>query len=105
MAPQEFSVNLWGSDPHTNDDCWTGEVYSSIEEAREVFDSPWDHFNKSYHNTSTAFIVLNGPGVYEEKKNPDFVPSVEDDSDWKHEIAMEAGMLHGCEGYNEVMGY
>jgi hypothetical protein len=26
-------------------------------------------------------------------------------SEWHKEIAMEAGMLGGCEAYNEVMGY
>ena len=27
------------------------------------------------------------------------------DEEWRREIAMEAGMLGGCEAYNEVMGY
>ena len=25
--------------------------------------------------------------------------------DWRREIAMEAGMMGGCEAYNEAMGY
>ena len=31
----------------------------------------------------------------------------EDDwmEDWRREIAMEAGMMGGCDAYNEVMGY
>jgi len=28
----------------------------------------------------------------------------EDSGSWQREQAMEAGMLHGCAGYNEVMG-
>jgi len=27
------------------------------------------------------------------------------DREWQNEIAMEAGMLHGCDAHNEVMGY
>ena len=27
------------------------------------------------------------------------------DREWQREQAMEAGMLHGVQGYNEVMGY
>jgi hypothetical protein len=27
------------------------------------------------------------------------------DEEWRREIAMEAGMLGGCNAYNEVMGY
>ena len=28
-----------------------------------------------------------------------------DDQDWQRERAMEAGMLHGIDAYNEIMGY
>jgi hypothetical protein len=28
-----------------------------------------------------------------------------DNRAWRQEIAREAGMLHGCDGFNEVMGY
>ena len=27
------------------------------------------------------------------------------DREWQHEQAMEAGMLHGIQGYNDIMGY
>jgi hypothetical protein len=29
----------------------------------------------------------------------------EDDDSWKQELAMEAGMLHGIDAYNEAMGF
>lgn len=29
----------------------------------------------------------------------------EDSGSWQREMAMEAGMLHGVEAYNEMMGY
>lgn len=29
----------------------------------------------------------------------------DDSGSWRREMAMEAGMLHGCAGYNEVLGY
>ena len=28
---------------------------------------------------------------------------IDDDDDWKHEIAMQAGMLGGCEAYNDII--
>ena len=28
-----------------------------------------------------------------------------DDAAWRQEIAMEAGMAFGCQGYNDAMGY
>jgi hypothetical protein len=27
------------------------------------------------------------------------------DDEWRHEMAMEAGMLHGIDAYNEAMGW
>jgi hypothetical protein len=36
-----------------------------------------------------------------------FAPTmpVDDNDEWRRERAQEAGMLHGCDAYNEVMGY
>jgi hypothetical protein len=48
-----------------------------------------------------GIITINGTQYYVDEHD-------EDDSwqdEWRREIAMEAGMLGGCDAYNEVMGY
>lgn len=95
-----FSVLFWGSHPDAdNDDCWTGQDFVSLEEARECF-------NAKVTEGSTAYVELEGPdGRLDLRENPDYEPSEDDDSDWRREIAMEAGMMGGCDAYNEVMGW
>jgi hypothetical protein len=61
---------------------------------------------------------VDGTVRYAEKFNPwdtenvklvhEAIDQDEDDDwmeEWRREIAMEAGMMGGCEAYNEVMGY
>lgn len=31
-------------------------------------------------------------------------PELDDDSDWRSEMAMQAGMMGGCDAYNEAIG-
>ena len=96
-----YSVNYWGSHPEAgNDDCWTGEDFASFLEANEVFNRKVGDRD----NLDTAYVELDGPDVYVVRKNPGFRPSRKDDG-WRLEMAMEAGMLHGCDGYNEVMDW
>jgi hypothetical protein len=137
----EYNVMLFGSHPDdNNDDCWTGESYPTLAEARAAFESDlfdlvasWstEHHVKSMAeladraasqdeinmvrmylagqdaNTvrATAYIMIDGPDVNEVRANPHFKKSsARDDRDaWRHEQAMEAGMLHGCDAYNDVM--
>lgn len=42
-----------------------------------------------------AAIKRELPGIMED----------DDDDSWRQEIAMEAGMLHGVDAYNDAMGY
>ena len=115
-----YSVTLWGSNPDEtdNDDCWTGEDFATREEAiaayREVVMFP-DHAKLSLvcgPRGSWEYVMLDGPETHELTLNPDR-PSCErrrrelarDDRDWQRERAMEAGMLHGIEAYNDEMGY
>lgn len=105
---EKFSVELWGSHPDkANDDCWTGDEFDTLAEAMAVFNNPWPHFepNPGYYSRDTAYVILTGPGIEGERKNPDFKPTKDDDSDWKRELAMEAGMMGGCDAYNDIMGY
>lgn len=102
-----YSVNLWGSKPGENDDCWSGYDFKSKEEALAVFERPWGRW-KGFDacRRSTAFIELDGPDIHKTRANPDFDPNDrDDDDDWRREIAMQQGMAFGCEGYNEVMGW
>ena len=47
-------------------------------------------------------IIVEGVLVYVAH---DHEYEYEDDDDWRQEMAMEAGMLHGINAYNEVMGW
>lgn len=109
-----YSVNLWGSHPdEDNDDCWTGDDFDTLDDARAAADGWVDHFETpdliarvgaGYYTRSTAFVEIAGPDVHEVRRVGH--PKRDDgDSDWRREIAMEAGMLHGVEAFNEVMGW
>ena len=99
MTENKYSVLFWGSDPdEDNDDCWYGVDFDELGPAREEFD-------KVCTDREVAFIELDGPEVYRKRSNPNFDPDTSDDDEWRREIAREAGMLHGCQGYNEVMGW
>lgn len=110
-----YSVNLWGSKPWENDDCHTGDEFPTLEEARAVYLNPFPHFKgpgtqsgESYYS-GELWVELVGPDVEEERchsrgrKQKD--DSGSSDELWEREIAMEAGMLGGCQAYNEAMGY
>jgi len=65
-----YSVNLWGSHPNQdNDDCWTGDDFDNIDQARAAFDdiawAPASCF------LSTQWVILDGDdGTYQERRNP-----------------------------------
>lgn len=90
----KYSVNIWGSKPGTNDDCWAGLDFDSFEEALAVFNAPVEeHFHRQ-DAISTAYVELDSPSVHKQRKNPDFTPS-DDDGEWLAEIQREHLMLHG----------
>lgn len=111
-----FAVNIWGSHPEAeNDDWWSSREFSTKEEALECFNNPVEYFGMS-DLYSTEYIELcslepgdsNDHSLYETielRINPDFRPSHNDDSEWRRERAMQAGMAFGCDGYNDEMGY
>jgi hypothetical protein len=54
----------------------------------------------------TEYFVIDSYGFYYETKNPFFRARKKGiDREWLNEIANEAGMLGGCDAYNDVMGY
>ena len=103
-----FHVNLWGSDPALeNDDCWTGDEFATLEEAEAWFADPFANATPlflQYHRTSTAFIELDGPGVYRVRSNPAFVPSDGRQDAWAQESRMQAAMAFGTAGWNDYEG-
>jgi hypothetical protein len=109
---KQFSVLLFGSHPdEENDDCWSGAEFDTEAEARACLDNPWATFERGYFAASTAFIVLDGASLPDLviKTNPGFRPNRSPgdriDGEWKREAAMQAGMVFGCQGYNDEMGW
>lgn len=105
-AATPFTVNQWCSHPDDgNDDCQTGEDFETLELAEKAYDDLVAEY-------CVAFIELKGPdGLRRVRANTAFDANrvarerARDDAAWRHEQAMEAGMLHGVEAYNEAMGY
>ena len=92
-----YSVNHWGSHPDAgNDDCWNGDDFATEARARVIFNEP-------VTDAGTAYVVLEGPGVRLVRRNPDYVPSRDDDS-WMREQQIEAAMLGGIAAYNAFEG-
>lgn len=107
-SERPYSVNLWGSDPDAdNDDCHTGTDFATLEEARAVYLNPWSVFNRKRLDAATAVFEIEGPDVYETRENPEYVVPERDtfDEDWAREIAMQAGMAFGVDGYNDTYGW
>ena len=117
-----FEIGYFGSDPALeNDDWWAScEVtFDTREEAvayaRYLAANP--EKIDSYSRTCTRVLVVmevsrveaHDPmhivDFHERIENPAFTPSSDDDSAWRSEIAMQAGMAFGCAGYNDAMGW
>lgn len=107
MSELLFSVNLWGSEPYVNDDCWTGEEFATLEEAQAAFTFPGLFFTKSELRDVEYIELIRLDGEIQfDRKNPSFSGHKSQARDeWRQEIAMQAGMSGGCESYNEAMGY
>ena len=92
---KEFSVSFWGSHPDAgNDDCFYGEDFDTRSEALAAFHDRVD-------DTGIAHIMLDGPEIHLERESENHSQRKADDmSDWRHEMRMEAAMLHGVDGWN-----
>lgn len=94
-----YTVLFWGSHPDAgNDDCHYGRNYITIQEAMAAF-------MVECLDRDVAYVQLDGPGYNGERKNPHYVNTPDDYSDWDSERAMQAGMAFGCDGYNDSRGY
>jgi hypothetical protein len=94
-----YEVLEWGSHPDAgNDDCHAGASYATLDEAIAVYEKDVaSHCRFVEMKLSGVRIALH--------ENPAVASEEDDDADWRREIAMEAGMLHGIDAYNEAMGY
>ena len=110
-ACEKHSVSLWCSHPEEgNDDCNTGEEYSTAEEARAVFNilasggvpEGW----KPRVANDFAYLMLDGSGMHEPEyfKNPHYKHTPDDFSLDRHEAQMQAAMAHGTQGWNDFEG-
>ena len=97
-----FSVNIWGSAPHTNDDCHTGKDFQSLAEAIEAFEYPELHFAK-LELYGEVHIEIDGPGINNVRVIGTNRPDCDDD--WTREQAIQNGMAFGAPGYNDTFGY
>ncbi len=109
---KSYSVNFWGSHPNAgNDDCYCGEDFATVAEARAYFTDPsrWGTYVIDCSHVELASGERSQDGALwvktiKVRKNPEYQASQQDDKDWRNEIATQAGMLGGIEAYNEALG-
>jgi hypothetical protein len=114
-----YSVNIFGSHPEEgNDDCHTGAEFPTIGPALAVFENLEEHFRPAAifswgphyfvellegSRNGEDYHIVRRISVREVGTKPERDSS--DDDDWRREQAMEAGMLHGIDAYNDAMGF
>jgi hypothetical protein len=108
-----FHVTLWESHPdEDNDDCGAGDDFESEEAAAAVYLAPQDHFRRMREGGYTH-VMFEGPSGRLIRELPDAAETRrrrarearESDEEMRRELAMEAGMLGGCDAYNDMMGW
>jgi len=97
-----YTVSFWGSHPdEENDDCWTGEDFTSLDEAMAAF-------RAECQDRDVACVMIDGPDLNIIRHNPGHRPRRRDADSYdleRSERALQAGMAFGCDGYNDEMGY
>jgi hypothetical protein len=98
-----YTVLFFGSHPdEENDDCWYGMDFASEAEAELAFSADVENI-KHCPARDVAYIMLDTEKVNKIRANPSFRPERKSDSCNEH--AMQAGMMGGCEAYNDAMGW
>lgn len=95
--PTLMAIEAWTQpELETGLDGPVGQRYKELRALTDIDHSPIDGFE----------LIVDVGGDREEMTDTEGATPLRcDDDDWRREIAMEAGMLGGCEAYNEVMGY
>lgn len=92
-----YTVNHWGSHPdEKNDDCYHTHTRMTREAAVLLF--------LETASPDVAYIQVDGPDIHRVRENSAYKGKASDVAD-RQELAMEAGMLGGCDAYNDAMGY
>ena len=104
--PLPFSVEEWGAHPDDDDDCcWETTEFATFKEAQKEL-----AHQLQCGDTETVCYILCGPALREIHRNPTLNKAraqrqaAAEHAAWRREIAMETGMLHGVDAYNDAMG-
>lgn len=121
-----YSVELYGSDGDIHDfhdpkydQLWEGKEFTNLEDAMAYLYRPLGpHDYRFYRLVCNAISKLDTPqpgdpdfigGLWPggdlARENENWKPDDPSDDYWRKEQAMMAGMAHGCQGYNDYMGY
>ena len=117
-------------DPRRNDHWWSVEMLEAGKDyTREelialakcdIYDAIWVYEGEDWEDKNVIEArLVNGAVRYGDKfypwdtdnvklVRPAALPGEKEDNwmeEWRREQAMEAGMMGGCDAYNEVMGY
>jgi hypothetical protein len=104
-----YTVDLWGADPEGPEDRHiTSLDFQTKQEAVYCFEKPEDFFPAA-DLALAVFVAFDWDEVFCSKRliseKEEAKRRQKEFDAHRKEIAMEAGMLGGCEVYNEVMGY
>jgi hypothetical protein len=99
MSDKPYYVSFWSSDmDEGNDDNITGVDCVDLDEAQRTLAAMK---NEPWLREQWLFAYIEGPeGRIHIEKNPHFVP----DTDLDNEFAIQQGMGHGVDAYNEAIG-
>ena len=96
--------------------CWT-EYAVSPEDAQRLLSLPldgdsiadWFGVRRVYARDARLYVYEPDGVTWTTslQVTPDADEAADEEwrQEWRREMAMEAGMLHGCQGYNDFMGY
>lgn len=99
----EYEV-LFKCSPFDNDedDLTTAIEFETKEEALECFNATPKSF---YRDCPYIALAVRKEIVAERTDKTALAIRSREDRAWTREVAMEAGMLGGCESFNDAMGY
>ncbi len=106
-----YTVNIWGSKPGTNDDCWTGGDFADLAAARAAYADPSSMStyirNTIAGATGEVWVEIDGPDVHMERRlrKANARAQARERAADRLELATEAGMGLGVVAYNEAMGW
>ena len=124
-----WSVEAWGSKPGTDDDCWQGADFATEAEARtfmadpdfgaDTGDTAWLRLVTGTYTAGHEIVTREGNKtlwnlidvtVIQETPCPGYDAKARKAGDeafeasWAQERAMQAGMMGGCDAYNDAIG-